>query len=108
VVSEATSLVEGWQDAGRLHCDHVLEATITGWDDTSSEWRENPDRLAVRLEIWRVSDRALVAWADKEVVGHTPQDLKQTPHTLAPRLVAELLDPILTGRVVPPPDDGED
>lgn len=97
VVSKRVDREGGFIDAPGLSCDYVLESAIVGWRDTAKGWREAPDRIELRLRLYRVQDEALVAYAREEFEGNEPDDFVETPHRLLSDLVKRALDPIVDG-----------
>jgi hypothetical protein len=72
--------------AKKVDANYLIFATIDNWEDHATEWNGIPDRITIRMELYRISDGLLLAndyfmasskWAT--FGGDHPQDLLEVP-----------------------------
>ncbi len=77
VPSDKTSPEELLSEAAKQGVPYVLTGTIPKWEDNST-WGGNLDFTSVALEVYRVTDKTLVASSERELQGVTvPEDWAQ-------------------------------
>ena len=81
-----STLDEAVDAAKTKNCDYVLIPIITHWEDRTTEWSGKADRLAIHVEIYRVTDKTEITNVDISsksswftLGGDHPQDLLKKP-----------------------------
>ena len=85
-------------EAAELRCPLVMEVEFLGWNEAGLEWRDEPDRVELRLRVYSVPEGQLLAWAHGEREGASVADKVSTAHRMLEPLLHDLLEPIFDGR----------
>ena len=59
--SEATSQIQGLEEAGKLGFDYVLKCVITEWEDNATAWSGKGDKLRISIDMFDVKSKSMVA-----------------------------------------------
>lgn len=59
--SEATTILQGFEEATKMGFDYVLKCVIVLWEDNATAWSGNGDKLKISLELYDAKTHQLVA-----------------------------------------------
>lgn len=107
-VADGRGKAKALREAAELDCALVLEAEVLGWAEAGLDWREQPDRVELRLSLWSVPDGELLAWGHGEREGGSVADKLNTAHRLLEPLAHDLLEPMFRGTELSGPPESED
>lgn len=94
---ETTSRALAFAKARELRMNYMLEARLTDWHDAGIDFRDEADRCAVELWLWRVADEQAVAFGREAREGGSLADVKGATHRLVAPLMSGLLGAVLEG-----------
>jgi hypothetical protein len=98
LVDEQPDPLLGLARARELGCALMAHAVLTDWNESVRDWRTAPDRVALRVTLYRVKDGALIAWGHQEMAGDSSLDLQEPAHRLVQRLARRMLRDLLMGQ----------
>jgi len=59
--TEASNLLQGFDEATKMGFEYVLKCVIVLWEDNATAWSGNGDKLKISLELYDTKSRQLVA-----------------------------------------------